>query len=121
MKRPGKRVTVLVRRSPLNSGKAGEAIRMALGLEIKDHRVTVIFLDEGVFATVQELDPALTGCEPWSECAEMLHVLGHRLWVEEESLDRLALDRGRLDPRVEVVPRGRILMELTESDAAVSL
>lgn len=121
MKQPGKRVSVLVRRPPLNTGKAGESLRMALGLEIKDHRVTVIFMDEGVFSAAGGLNPAEAGCEPWSEYVDMLHLLGHRLWAEEESLNRLSLDRARLDPRIEVVPRERILAELAENDAAISL
>lgn len=116
-----KRVAVLVRRPPLNDSRAGSAVRMALGLEIRDHEVTVAFLDEGVFAALAGLDPARVGGEPWAEYLEMLHACGHRLWAEAESLGRFGLDPARLFPGVEAVPGERIRAALLEADAALSL
>lgn len=116
-----KRVTVLVRRPPLNDSRAGSAVRMALGLEIKDHEVTVAFLDEGVFAALAGLDPVRAGGDPWADYLEMLHACGHRLWAEAESLGRFGLDPARLFPGVEAVPGERIAAALPESEAVLSL
>ena len=52
---------MMIRRSPLGTQKAGEALRMALGQSITN-RVTVILVDAGVFLA-GPLQPELVGAE----------------------------------------------------------
>lgn len=116
----GKQVLVMVRHSPCNDARAREAVRMALGLEIADHAVTVAFVDAGAGAALA-CRPEEAGQEPWAEHLEMLCMLGHRLWVEEESLARLGLPRERLFPGVEAVPRAAIEAAVLAADVALAL
>lgn len=120
MRPVGKAVLVLVRHSPLNGDRDAEALRMAVGLEIYDNRVTVAFLDAGVFAAVP-CDPAMVGAEPFARHVEALAMLGHNLWAEAESLARYGLAVGALLPGVAAVPRERVLAAMLECDAVLSL
>ncbi len=43
-------ITVVFRHSPFNTAKAREALDMALALAAVDHKVTVLFCDDGVYA-----------------------------------------------------------------------
>lgn len=118
--RKGKQVAVLVRRPPFNTGRDGSAVRMALGLEIADHDVTVVFLDEGVLAAVAEVTAELVGGEPWKEYLETLDLCGHRLWAEAESLARFGLNEVRLAPKVEVTSASEIIDLLADADVTIS-
>lgn len=43
-------ITVVFRHSPFNTSKAREALDMALALAAVDHKVTVLFCDDGVYS-----------------------------------------------------------------------
>lgn len=116
----GKRVLVIVRRAPFNDARAREAIRMALGLEIADHEVTVAFVDAGAGAALG-CRPEALGQEHWAEHLDLLRLLGHRLWVEEESLAALGLPQGHLAPGVEAVPRAAIVAAAEEADVVLAI
>lgn len=116
----GKRVLVMVRHGAWNDDRAREALRMALGLEIADHDVTVAFVEAGVGAAVA-CRPEQAGRPPWCEYLEMLRMLGHRLWVEKESLERLGLTPETICAGAEVVPRAALAAALWEADVALAV
>lgn len=43
-------ITVVFRNAPFNSARAREALDMALALAAVDHKVTVLFCDDGVYS-----------------------------------------------------------------------
>ncbi|HEU5395200.1 MAG TPA: DsrE family protein [Candidatus Methylomirabilis sp.] len=113
----GKLVTVLIRRPPLNSEKAAEALRVAVGYTLAaGQRVTACFIGDGVYAA-GVMRPDLVGAPDLEKHLTSLKALGHRL-VADGSAVR---DRPGLTPRgeVEVLEPEAILELLTDSDLVV--
>jgi sulfur relay (sulfurtransferase) DsrF/TusC family protein len=108
---------VMIRRSPLGTQKAGEALRMALGQSITN-RVTVILVDAGVFLA-GPLQPELVGGGEISKWLTKLLDMEQQVWVEAESLDRYGLERGLLQAGINIKERREIDRELLEADAVV--
>ena len=54
-------ITVVIREDPTRSGRAVEALRIALGLVSGDHRVTVALLDRAPLLLAEERDEVVDG------------------------------------------------------------
>lgn len=76
---------VVVRRLPLGSIKAAEALRVALGQTLSANHVTVLFIDDGVWSAAP-LGPDLVGEADFEKPIGLLHEMGHRLVADSESL-----------------------------------
>ncbi len=111
-----KDVVVLVREAPADNPSDGEALRMALGLEIGNHRVTVIFLERGVYYAIR---PG-TGCKAnWFQYLDYLLQLGHNLCVGEESLRRAGLSEEDLVPGVGVIAEDSLAARFLQTGAVI--
>lgn len=107
---------MVVRRLPLGSIKAAEALRVALGQTLSANHVTVVFLDDGVWSATP-LRPDLVGEGDFEKPISLLHELGHRLVADSESLGA----RGIVSvlPGIEMTPRPDVIDLLTGADAVI--
>lgn len=107
---------MLVRRLPLASERASEALRVAVGQTLAPNRVTVVFIDDGVFILAPLTPKAIRGPELAKPLAA-LAMLGQRLVADAESLERRGLQG--LPEGVERLPRRAVLDLLTAADALI--
>lgn len=114
-----KAVCVVVRQAPIGTGHAAEGLRMAVGLTLAGHRVTVVLADAGVLAGLLTR-PGRVGAAPLAKPIEMLLALGHAVWVEHESLARFGLPAAPLLPGVAVLPGDVLWAEIAASDVVLS-
>jgi sulfur relay (sulfurtransferase) DsrF/TusC family protein len=103
-----KRVVMLVRRAPLASSATAEALRVAVGMTLGDHEVSILYIDEGAGAAA-ELQPALAGGADLGEALSLFDPCHVREAVERASLEQA---------RVAKVRRG---IDLIDRPAALSL
>ncbi len=113
-----KNVAIIIDHSPLNTEKASEGLRMAVGQTMADNLVTVLLLDAGAWASVL-LRPAVVKGGELKKHIDTLVILKHRVWVEEESLQRYGISREQVLPGIEVVPRRQVQDELTTAEAVI--
>ena len=113
-----KNVVVLVRHSPLNQLKGSEALRQSVGLTLADNEVTAIMVDAAAWLSVPML-PKLVGGGDVGKHIEALPMLGSRVEVEKESLDRYRIGVGDVLPGIEVVSAATICGELAAADAVI--
>jgi sulfur relay (sulfurtransferase) DsrF/TusC family protein len=89
-----KRVVMLVRRAPLATGATAEALRVALGMTLGDHEVTVLYIDEGAGAAA-ELQPKLAGGADLGEALSLFGPCHVREAVEGGSLQQAGVAKVR--------------------------
>lgn len=92
---------------------------MALGLEIANHQVTLIFLDQGVLYAKRPPEGPQGVAPPWFPYLEMLLQLGHRLMVGRESAAKAGLGEADLAPGIGVIDEASLPAELLRMDAAM--
>ena len=113
-----KRVAIIIDHSPLNTEKASEGLRMAVGQTMADNQITVLLLDAGVWASAPMRPAAVKGGE-LKKHIDTLILLKHQVWAEEESLRQFGISRDQLLPGVEVVPRRQVEEELAAAEAVI--
>lgn len=89
---------VAVRSSPLTTGRVHEALRMALGMTLSNHRVTVAYTGEGASAALA-LDGDMLHRPGLSESLDLFDACQIREVVEQEALR--PAHRTAVRPRVE--------------------
>ena len=89
---------------------------MTVGLTLADHRIAVIFRDDGVY-TLLTTQPALIGSLGTDKHLETLQLLNVRLIAEQESLTERHLPHLKWD--VERLARHEVVRLLGESDAII--
>ncbi len=107
----------MLRRAPLSSETATEALRVAVGQSLAPHRVTLCLMGDGVW-TVGPLNPSVVRAPEIKRHLEAILMLGHRVVAEEEALHA----RGLHDvvPGVEVKPRTECFTILTEAGTVIA-
>jgi sulfur relay protein TusC/DsrF len=111
-----KHVAVVMRKSPFNTCRNSEALRMTVGLTLGDNTIAVIFRDDGVY-TLLPTQPALIGALEIDKHLETLQLLNVRLVAEHESLTVRNLSHLRWD--VECLAQHEVAQLLAESDAII--
>lgn len=111
-----KKATVIVRKSPFNTLRNSEALRMGVGLTLRDNEVMVVFIDDGVHL-LRQTSPSLIGSPEVRKHIEAIHALGHKLIAERESLEERGIES--VDNRVDIRPRAEIANILAQSDAII--
>jgi|ERR671923_1578714 sulfur relay (sulfurtransferase) DsrF/TusC family protein len=111
-----KRVAVVIRKSPFNTCRNSEALRMTVGLTLGDNGIAVIFRDDGVY-TLLPMQPALVGSLEVDKHVDTLQLLNVRLIAEQESLAERNLSQ--LNWEVERLGRREIAHLLADSDAII--
>ncbi|MBI2460690.1 MAG: DsrE family protein [Candidatus Rokubacteria bacterium] len=109
-------MAVLIRRLPLASERASEALRIAVGQTLAPNRVTVVFIEDGVFALAPLVPKAIRGPEVAKHLGA-LALLGQRLVADADSLARRGLQE--LPDGIERLPRWAVLDLLTAADVVI--
>ncbi len=107
----------MVHKSPFNTLRNSEGLRMAVGLTIEeDNKVTVIFVKDGVYLIGNTIPEKIqTGVV--KKHLDALRLLGHRLVAERESLE----ERGIREPsiKVDILARADITKILSEANRVI--
>jgi len=111
-----KHVAVVIRKSPLNTCRTSEALRMTVGLTLADNAITVIFREEGVYALLAT-QPSLIGSLGFDKHLETLPLLNVRVVAERESLEERKLSALKWD--VEHLARTEIARLLADAEAII--
>ena len=110
-------VAVIIHKSPFNTLRNSEGLRMAVGLTLEeDNRVTVIFVKDGVYL-IGNVTPEKIQSGTIKKHLEALRLLGHRLVVERESME----ERGVKEPSVkaDVLSRAEVVKILSEANRVI--
>ncbi len=111
-----KKITVIVRNLPMNTRRNAEALRMSVGLTLRDDKVSVIFLDDGVY-TAAPSRPELINFKPPQKEFEALSMLKCPLLADKPSLEKRGLKH--LPANIKIAEREEIVKTITESDIVV--
>lgn len=81
-----KNIVVIIRNSPFNTIKNSEGLRMSVGLTLKDDKVTVVFMDNGVWSAT-ELNPEVINALDTEKQFEALKMLNCEIIADAQSLE----------------------------------
>jgi sulfur relay (sulfurtransferase) DsrF/TusC family protein len=112
----GKHVVVVIRRTPFNSERTSEALRMAVGLTTGDHKVTVAFLEDSVL-TLGNVRADIIGADDVGKHLEACRMLGVRLVADEEALQGHAV--GQPATLAEPAPFAELSRLLSDADVVI--
>jgi tRNA 2-thiouridine synthesizing protein C len=97
-------VAVLMRKAPYGSVYTAEGFRTMMGIAVFEMDLSVVFVDDGVYALVKDQDPAKLDMKPLGEGFPMLTEFDvKQFYVHGESLRERALSTEDLVMDVEVV------------------
>ncbi len=111
-----KKITVVVRNLPLNTRRNAEALRMSVGLTLREDKVTVIFMDDGVH-TATHIKPELAGFNSLDKEFGALSMLRCSLLADKPSLQKRGIKK--LIENVKPAEREEIVRTITESDIVI--
>ena len=110
------KVAVLMRKAPYGSVYTAEGLRTLMGIGVFEMDISVVFMDDGVFALAKGQNPAKLDMKPLGEAFPMLGEMGvQRFYVHDESLAERGLTVEDLVLPVEVVTGAQIAQILQES------
>lgn len=112
-----KKIAVLIRRAPLNTIMNAEALRVSVGMTLRDDRVSVIFIGDGVWSASAHLDPSKIGRWDSKKEFDVLKMLKCRLIADRTSFE--SGGAGEPVPGVELVSRSEVIRTLNESDIVI--
>jgi sulfur relay (sulfurtransferase) DsrF/TusC family protein len=112
-----KQVVVVIRRAPLNTALSGEALRMSLGLTLSDHKVTVLYAEEGAY-TALGLKPEEIAQPGIKQSLDLFEGMKVRQVVEQDALESWAVPFLRKD--IEPIDRRGALDLIRKADVVLS-
>ena len=89
---------------------------MSVGLTLREDRITVIFMDDGVY-TATPTKPELINFQPPKKEFEALSMLKCAMLVDAPSLEKRGIKN--LNPGVKTVRREELVKTITESDVVI--
>lgn len=89
---------------------------MSVGLTLRDDRVTVIFMDDGVYSATP-IRPEVINFGPLNREFEALSLLKCRLLADKTSLEKRGIKN--LLPSVSTTDRDEIVRTITRSDIVI--
>ncbi len=111
-----KNITVIVRNLPLNTRRNAEALRMSVGLTLRDDKVTVIFMDDGIY-TATPTKPELINIPTLKKEFEALSMLNCTLLADKQSMEKRGIEN--LLANVKPAGRDEIVRTITGSDIVI--
>ncbi len=105
------------RRSPYGSSRAQEALDMAFALSAFEHKVSLVFMDDGVLQILRDQDPSEIGMKNISpafrawEDYEIEHI-----YVEKKSLDMRGIKKSDLLIEAEIIESDQLGKILNKQD-----
>lgn len=106
-----------VRSSPLTTGRVHEALRMALGMTLSNHRVTVAYTGEGASAALS-LKGEILHRPGLAESLELLEACQIREVVERDAL--APAHRPAVRTRVQSLDRDAVASLVAASDVVIA-
>jgi sulfur relay (sulfurtransferase) DsrF/TusC family protein len=111
-----KNIVVIVRNLPFNTRKNAEALRMSVGLTLREDKVTVIFIDDGVYSATPTKAELINVPPPVREFGA-LNMLKCRILADKTSLEKRGI-HGVLE-NINPVDREEIIRTINESDIVI--
>ncbi len=111
-----KKITVIVRHLPLNTRRNAEALRMSVGLTLREDKVTVIFMDDGIY-TATPARPELINLQPLNKEFEALSLLECPLMADKPSMEKRGIKS--LITNIRAAEREEIVRTITDSDIVI--
>jgi sulfur relay (sulfurtransferase) DsrF/TusC family protein len=111
-----KKISVIVRNLPFNTRKNAEALRMSVGLTLREDKVTVIFIDDGVYTATPTKSEIINVPPPVREFGA-LTMLKCKLLADKPSLEERGIKE--LIENINIVEREEIVRTISESDIVI--
>jgi sulfur relay (sulfurtransferase) DsrF/TusC family protein len=111
-----KKITVIVKNLPLNTRRNAEALRMSVGLTLREDKVTVVFMDDGVYSAAPAV-PELIGAPTLKKEFEALTMMKCTMLADNPSLEKREIKN--LVPNVKPEDRDEIVRIITGSDIVI--
>ncbi len=111
-----KSTIVIISQPPLATLRVAEGLRTCVGLTLCDGAAHALFIDDGVYALLKT-EPERVAMPEYARHIETLKELGHRLYVERESLEERGIEPASCG--AEIIPRANIAALLLDSDAVI--
>jgi tRNA 2-thiouridine synthesizing protein C len=100
----GNTVTILMRKAPYGSVYTAEGFRSMMGIGVFEMDISVLFVDDGVYALLKEQNPEKLDMKPLGDGFPMLPDFGvSKFYVHDQSLKERGLTPKDLVIDVEVV------------------
>lgn len=107
------KIVVLIRSNPLKTHRAGEGIRIALGLAAGDHEVEVILADQAPLLLAPDIDDFIDG-EMTEKFLLSLKEFIPVFYIEKES--GKGIDLSESDYPIELLSKDRIAAKIAAAD-----
>ena len=105
----GNSVAIVMRKAPYGSVYTAEGFRTIMGIAVFEMDISVVFVDDGVFALLKDQDPDQFDMKPLGDGFPMLREFDvDRFYVHDQSLAERGLTTEDLVMDVEVVDGARI-------------
>jgi sulfur relay (sulfurtransferase) DsrF/TusC family protein len=111
-----KNITVIVRNLPFNTRKNAEALRMSVGLTLREDKVTVIFIDDGVY-TATRTKPEMINIPPPVREFGALSMLKCKLLADKPSMEKRGIQE--ILENIKCVEREEIIRTINGSDIVI--
>ena len=104
----GNEVAILMRKAPYGSVYTAEGFRSMMGVGVFEMDISVLFVDDGVYALVKGQDPSALDMKPIGDGFPMLADFGvTKFYVHDGSLEERGLSPEDLVMDVEIVDNDR--------------
>lgn len=113
----GDNLAIMMRRSPFNSVRIHEALRSCVGLSMGDDPLTMVFVEDGVYALSAKGKPVIAGFD-WNKHLEMLKELEFDLIVDKQSADERGITEFNHEPLLK--SRDEIAAILKDAKAVIT-
>ncbi|MCZ7396597.1 MAG: DsrE family protein [Candidatus Methanoperedens sp.] len=111
-----KKIAVIVRNLPLNTRRNAEALRMSVGLTLVGDKVTVIFMEDGVY-TATHIKPEVLNFAPLDKEFGAFSMLKCTLLADKPSMEKRGISE--LIANVKPTEREELVNTITESDIVI--
>ncbi len=111
-----KKITVIVRNLPFNTRKNAEALRMSVGLTLREDKVTVIFMDDGIFSATPA-KPERINLASLDREFGALSMLKGTLMADKPSMDKRGVKE--LIENIKIADREEIVRTMNGSDIII--
>ena len=115
----GDTVAILMRKAPYGSVYTAEGFRTMMGIAVFEMDISVVFIDDGVYALLKDQDPTKLDMKPLGDGFPMLTEFDvEKFYVHDESLEERGLTTDDLLMDVETV-NSRQIAEILEAAGKV--
>ena len=111
-----KKITVIVRNLPFNTRRNAEALRMSVGLTLREDKVTVIFMDDGVYTATRLKSERINSQSLYKEFGA-LKMMKCNLLADKPSIEKRGIKE--LIENINIVDREELVRTMNESDIII--